>query len=303
MRAIVTGATGFVGKNIVNELINNSVDVIAVDVNIEHIPNEWDGKVTYVKLNIFDENEYYILDQYKADMIFHLAWAATSGNLRGDVSLQLDNAKYSCKLMEYLSQKGCKRFVFAGSIMEYEAMEYISLDNSNPSLGMMYSTAKLAADFMLKTLANSLQMEYVNVLISNIYGVGERSARFLNTMLRKMMNNEDIELTHCNQLYDFIYVTDAAKAIVASGIHGKSMNTYYIGNKKALPLRDFVEQMMHVTQSSSKLAYGKVPYNNALLTYKEFNTIKVIDELSVSYEYDFEQGIRETMKWMQENSL
>lgn len=303
MRAIVTGATGFVGKNIVNELLKNSVEVIAVDMNVDNVPSEWNEKVTCVKLNIFDENNYEVLGKYEAEIVFHLAWAATSGNLRGDVSLQLDNAKYACKLMEYLAKNGCKRFVFAGSIMEYEAMEYISKDDSNPSLGMMYSTAKLTADFMLKTLANSLGIEYVNVLISNIYGAGERSARFLNTMLRKMMNNENIELTHCNQLYDFIYVTDAAKAIVASGLNGKSMNTYYIGNKNALPLRNFVEQMMKVTQSSSNLEFGKVPYNNALLTYKEFDTSKVIDELKVSYEYDFEQGIKETMTWMQKNPL
>lgn len=303
MRAIVTGATGFVGKNIVNELMKNSIEVIAVDVNTDHVPSDWNEKVTCVKLNIFDENEYQVLEQYKAEMIFHLAWAATSGNMRGDVSLQLDNAKYACKLMEYLAKNGCKRFVFAGSIMEYEAMEYISKDNSNPSLGMMYSTAKLTANFMLKTLANSLHMEYINVLISNIYGAGEKSARFLNTMLRKMMNNEDIELTHCNQLYDFIYVTDAAKAIVASGIKGISMNTYYIGNKQPLPLRNFVEQMMNVTQSSSNLEFGKIPYNNAMLTYKEFNTSKVVDELEVYYEYDFEQGIKKTLEWMRENEF
>lgn len=303
MRAIVTGATGFVGQNIVNELLKNSIEVIAVDVNVDHVPTEWNDKVICVKLNIFDENEYHVLAQYEAEMVFHLAWAATSGNMRGDISLQLDNAKYACKLMEFLAQNGCKRFIFAGSIMEYEAMEYIAADNSNPSLGMIYSTAKLTADFMLKTLANSLQIEYVNVLISNIYGAGERSARFLNTMLRKMLNNEDIDLTHCNQLYDFIYVTDAARAIVASGLNGKSMNTYYIGNKEAYPLRKFVEEMMEITKSDSKLYYGKVPYNNALLTYKEFDTSKVIDELKVSYELSFPEGVNKTLDWMREKSL
>ena len=164
MRAIVTGATGFVGQNIVNELLKNSIEVIAIDVNVEHVPSEWNEHVTCVKLNLFDESQYHILDQYEADMAFHLAWAATSGNMRGNVSLQLDNARYACSFMEYLAQRGCKRFVFAGSIMEYEAMEYIIHDDSKPSLGMIYSTAKLTADFMLKTLANSLELEYVMYL-------------------------------------------------------------------------------------------------------------------------------------------
>lgn len=303
MRAIVTGATGFVGQNIVNELLKQSIDVIAVDINIENVPSDWNDKVTCVKMNIFDENDYSVLEKYQIDMAYHLAWAATSGKMRADVSLQLDNVKYSCKFMEYLVGRGCKRFVFAGSIMEYEAMEYISQDDSKPSLGMMYSTAKLTADFMLKTLAHSLNMEYVNVLISNIYGAGEKSPRFLNTMLRKMINNEEIELTHCKQLYDFVYVTDAAKAIVTSGLKGESMNTYYIGNKKPLPLREFVEIMMEVTKSNSNLQFGKVPYNNALLTYKEFDTTKLVDELNVSFENDFATGVKKTMNWIQENPL
>ena len=54
MRAIVTGATGFVGQNIVNELLKQSIDVIAVDINIENVPSDWNDKVTCVKMNIFD---------------------------------------------------------------------------------------------------------------------------------------------------------------------------------------------------------------------------------------------------------
>jgi len=241
MKAVITGANGFVGRHIVNELIKRSVEVIAIDINTNYLPTEWIGKVEYLQMDIFNEYEYEKLVNYKADIFFHFAWVATSGNMRGDIDLQLNNVKYSCKLMEYAKKMNCKRYIFAGSIMEYEAMEYIIQDSSTPSPGMVYSTAKLTADFMLKILAGKSNIEYINALISNIYGAGENSLRFVNTILRKMIANEAIELTHCQQMYDFIYVTDAAKAIVEVGLNGRTMNTYYIGNKKQYPLKCFVE--------------------------------------------------------------
>ena len=284
MKAVITGANGFVGRHIVNELIKRSVEVIAIDINTNYLPTEWIGKVEYLQMDIFNEYEYEKLVNYKADIFFHFAWVATSGNMRGDIDLQLNNVKYSCKLMEY------------------EAMEYIIQDSSTPSPGMVYSTAKLTADFMLKILAGKSNIEYINALISNIYGAGENSLRFVNTILRKMIANEAIELTHCQQMYDFIYVTDAAKAIVEVGLNGRTMNTYYIGNKKQYPLKCFVEEMLKITGSKSELLYGKMPYNNTLLTYEEFDTSKVSNELNVTFEYTFKQGIETTIEWLKSNN-
>lgn len=303
MRVVVTGATGFVGQWLIKELIkqDNEVTVLVRDKN--RLPCEWKEKVHVLecpleRLAILQEADF---NDKKYDIFYHFAWAGTSGNERADVEKQLQNVKYSCDAVRLAARLSCKRFVNAGSIMEYEVMDFVANDGAKPGLGNIYSTAKLAGDFMAKTVATDCGLDYINIIISNIYGAGEYSARFLNTTLRKMLKNEAIPLTHGNQLYDFIYVTDAVKAILLAGEKGQENESFYIGNSIQYPLKEFIYKMKQVTGSDSELLFGKVPFNGALLSFSEFDT-KKMEKLGFRPEISFEEGIKLLQQWIQEET-
>jgi nucleoside-diphosphate-sugar epimerase len=205
----------------------------------------------------------------------------------------------ACDAVKLAARLGCKRFVNAGSIMEYEAMSYIPQAGATPGMGNIYSTAKLAADFMAKTTAAKEHIEYCNVIISNIYGIGEKSGRFLNSVMRKMLQNESIAMTQGTQLYDFIYVTDAVKAIILAGINGEANTSYYIGNETQRPLREFVLDMKEILQSKSELLFGRVPFTGAMLSYREFDT-EGLKTLGFRPEISFKEGIKKTQEWIKE---
>lgn len=297
MKVIVTGANGFVGKALVEELLNQSHEVMAVVRKKSGIPKEWEGKVDVLTIDLFSDDLENLRGR-NVDVFYHLAWSATAGTDRANIDLQLENVKMAGRLLNAAVSMGCKKFVYTGSVMEYEVMQYIPKNDSKPSPNMVYSTAKLTADFMLKSLAENLPITYVNALISNIFGHGEKieSPRFINFMLRKMIKNEKLSLTSCEQLYDFVYVTDAAKAIMKAGIDENSYGTYYIGNREPKKLRVFLEKMMEVTGSESELEFGAIPYNNAYLSYDQIDTNRVFDELNITYQYSFEEGIKKMME-------
>lgn len=300
MRAVVTGATGFLGKWLVNELLENSIEVTVLIRNIEKVPSDWDKRVNIILCTLEDMGSIKsnTVSMEPIDMFFHFAWAGTSGEEREDVSLQLANIGYTCDAVKLAVKLGCKKFIFAGSIMQYEAMRYMSSDGCKPRLENIYSTAKLAADLLAKTVAVSLGLPYINILISNIYGAGEKSARFINTTLAKMMNNEAIPLTHCNQLYDFIYVEDAVKAMCMAGLKGKPYETYYIGNPEQKPLKEFVYIMKRTVGSLSRIELGKAPMSGTLLTYDEFDTDKINRDFGFTPKICFEQGLELTKRWI-----
>lgn len=299
MRAIVTGATGFVGKWLVNELLQQNDDVTVIVRNRERIPEEWKTSLHIIESSLEKISQLTKKDFYgeNADIIFHLAWDGTSGPERAETGRQLRNVQYTCDMVKLAKMLNCSRFVNAGSIMEYEAMQYIPADGTVPGMGYIYSTAKLAADFMAKTVAVNSGIEYINVIISNIYGAGEESERFFNTTLKKMMNHDKIPLTHGEQMYDFIYVTDAVKAIILAGKKGEKNTAYYIGNSTQYPLKHFIIQMKEVLESRSELGFGEVPFRGNGLSYNEFDTGRLV-HLGFRPEVDFAKGIYLTREWM-----
>lgn len=304
MKYIVTGATGFVGQALVNQLIKEKNHIVVLVRNQAKVPKEWIEN-DLVTIFISEMENYNKIVEYikekNFDIFVHLAWSGTSGMERANVKMQLDNVNYCCEAVCLAAKLGCKKFVNAGSIMEYEVIDFIPSDGTQPGLGNIYSTAKLTADYMAKTIAAKEGLNYNNVIISNIYGAGEKSQRFLNTTLRKMLRNESIPLTHGNQLYDFIYITDAVNAIIKVSQSDEIINeSVYIGNTTQKPLKDFILEMKNIVASDSVLLFGAVPFNGALLRYNEFDTFKLEQRLNFVPIVSFEQGIKLTRKWMEE---
>lgn len=303
-KAIVTGASGFLGTWLVRELALNDVEVIAVvrndSSNISSI--EEFSNVRIISSPLCDIiNLPSIVKDRDVDVFYHLAWSGTSGMDRGDYKLQLSNIEGACDAVKAASEIGCRKYVYAGSIMEYEVMQYVPADGTKPGLGNIYSTAKLTADFMGKTLATSLNIPYVTAIISNIYGVGEKSARFINTTLRKFLNKEEAAFTSGDQLYDFIYVTDAVRALHLIGKKGMEYSSYYIGNREVYSLKEFIIRMRNVVDKEIPLTFGGIPFNGAKLKYTEFDTKKLYNELGFKTKVSFEQGIEKTLQWIKDN--
>ena len=214
--------------------------------------------------------------------------------------VQLKNVQYSCDTVRTAAAIGCKRFVFASSIMEYE-IEAAMETEKIPGINTLYCSAKVAANYMERTLAGSLGMNYIRAVISNIYGPGEVSPRLVNTSLRNMLSGEHCSFSPGNQLYDFIYITDAARAFMAIGEKGASNRTYYIGSLHPRPLKDFLLEMRDCVDPSLEIGLGDIPFNGISLTYDEFDIDAVRRDTGVVPEVTFREGIKQTIQWIKES--
>jgi UDP-glucose 4-epimerase len=137
-----------------------------------------------------------------------------------DENVQVQNAMWTVACLRTAKAIGCKRFVCAGSIMEFEAHEAIYAQESKPGMPYLYGVGKVLAHELCKPIANQLGIDLVWAYITNAYGVGESSPRFINTTLRKINNYEKLEFTSGTQNYDFIYIDDVAEAFYLLGIKG-----------------------------------------------------------------------------------
>ena len=296
--AIVTGANGFVGRAVVEALRTNGVEVFTVS----HSGQEQEDDHSFI-CDMDNYNDLPVFfDKVTPDVFYHFAWQGTSGKVRGDEKVQLKNIEGTCSAVRAASRIGCKRFVFASSIMEYEVDSAVKAQK-NPNISDIYSTAKLTADYMARIIAADLKIEYVSSLISNIYGPGEKSVRLINSSIKKLLNGEHISLSPCNQLYDFIYISDAANMFVAIGDKGIPGKIYYIGNSKVRPLKEFMIEMRDVVAPDMELGFGEIPFNGVSLTYDEFDKESIYKDTGIKPIISFAEGIRLTKDYIIKESL
>lgn len=302
-KAIVTGANGFIGTALCKELSMQGVSVIAIvrneEENISNIESLNGIRIVYSDLSEFGNLNEKISDR-DVDVLYHLAWVGSAGPLRGNADVQFNNIKYTCDTVEACSKMNCRRFVFASSIMEYE-IEAVMATDATPGINTLYSSAKVSADYMSRTIAGSLGVDYIRAVISNIYGPGELSPRLVNTSIRKLLNGEHCAFSAGEQTYDFIYIDDAAKTFVAIGDRGVSNRTYYIGSQNPRPLKEFLCELRDQVDSSIDIGLGEIPFDGVSLTYNEFNIHAVKDDTGFVPEIDFAEGIRNTVNWIKEN--
>lgn len=291
-RVIVTGTNGFIGSNLVKELIKSDVDVVCIDITIspEMMKND---KIHFINCNEISTDEMYeMLDSKKYDTFFHFGWAGTSGATRGDYNLQLNNVKVTCDYIMLSKRLKCRRFIFASSINEMQTYEYLQMDDITPSPGYIYGAAKLMGHLIGETVAYNNRIEFIPVIISNIYGAGEKSARLVNTTVRKLLNNEHCSFTDGHQMYDFIYVTDAVNAIIEVAKKGKPFNRYYIGSGYIQPLAEYLTQLKDTVDPEIKLGLGDLPFNEKELDYSQFDLDKVEKDTGYENKISFQEGIK-----------
>lgn len=295
---IVTGANGFIGKTLVNALLENDYRVVALDIRFDDVLVN-DERVTCV--NVMNKEVAALAEEIPHQeyrCFFHLAWAGTSGPARADYAVQLNNVKLACDYIKLCSEIGCKRVVYASSINEMETYEYLQSDDIEPAGGYIYGTGKLAAHLMGETVAKLNGIEFIPVIITNIYGVGEKSARMIYTSINKLVHKEHCSFTAGYQTYDFIYITDAINSIIAVAEKGKAFNRYYIGSGEPKPLREFLLEMRDIVDPEAELGLGDIPFKGVDISYDQFDLKKVERDTGYKNEVPFAEGIRMTAEYI-----
>ena len=301
-KVVVTGANGFIGTALCNELISRGHKVFAVVRERKPTGSTCEqlagASLIRCDINNYNDLTKYILDR-DIDIFYHLAWAGTSGQLRGDVHRQMDNVRGTCDAVKAASELGCARFVFPSSIMEYEAWEIMESASNIPMPGFVYSAAKISADYMGRAIASQYNLSYIRALVSNIYGPGENSERLINTSLKRLLRKEHCSFSAGDQMYDFVYIDDAIRAFAAIGDSGKDGKTYYVGSGHPKPLKEFLKILGVYSGFPSGIGLGEMPFNGISLDYSSFDMDAVQRDTGFAVNVSFEEGIKRTVAWME----
>lgn len=296
---IITGADGFVGSYTVKHFIDNGCKVLALDMGESPKRLVIGENLEYMQCDISNVADMLVkIECGKYDTFVHFAWAGSAGEARIDYNLQMQNALTTVECMKAAKQLGCSRFVCAGSIMEYEVEAAIHSQGSRPGMGYIYGMGKHIAHCMCKSVAASIGIDLIWPMITNAYGVGELSPRFVNTTLRKIINGESLQFTAATQNYDFVYVSDVAKAFYLVAKNGKPFCEYMIGSGDAKPLKQFILEMVESCGSYSAPIFGDVPFTGTNMPLSVFDISDIKGDCGFKPNVSFAEGTKMTMDWL-----
>lgn len=296
---IVSGSNGFIGSAVIRELIKHDIDVIGLyhHGNRGNFVNS--NRVLYLPMELAEINKLEsTLINSNCDLFYNFAWTGTSGNGRADPLLQLQNAKWTIDCLNLANRIGCKRFINAGSIMEIETLHAIYAKGNKPGLSYLYGSGKIAAHAMCKSIAANIGIDLIWTMITNAYGVGEISPRFINSTLRNIINGKPLTFTSGTQNYDFIYIDDVARAFFLIGEKGKPFFDYLIGSGNPRQLKEFIIELRDTVAPGQELLFGEIPFTGINLPLETFDCSQTENDTGFKAEINFRDGIRKTMEWI-----
>lgn len=300
-KIMVTGANGFIGSALLNEIAKDGAEIIAIIRNqeepIEHIKKIPKVRIYYCELSEIDKLQEIVPDR-DIDAVIHLAWAGSTGDARAEYNLQLLNVKYALDTLNVANKMNIKRFVGAGTLAEKDVLNYHPTDNATPNAVSIYGIAKISTHFMTKAECTKLGMDHIWCYLSNTYGVGNITGNFVNFASKLMLTGGRAAFTSGEQTYDFVYVTDTVRAIYAAATKGKKNTAYYLGSTKQRKLKEFITIIRDTIDPSIELHLGEIPFNGIALDAKEFDASKLVEDTGFVPEVAFEEGIKWTVDWL-----
>jgi nucleoside-diphosphate-sugar epimerase len=293
-KVLVTGASGFVGRQCLAALIGRADEVHAVSFTQRiSAPPELD--VGWDRVDLLDQDQVTnLLRQVKATELLHCAWYAVPGRYwQADENYRWVDA--SLHLFRTFADVGGRRAVGVGSCAEYDWSYGRCSEFSTPlSPKTTYGACKLQVEAFLSQLGNQQSLRTAWGRLFFLYGPHERRERFVPSVINSLLNGEAAQCSQGEQIRDYLYAEDVGNALV-SLLDSRVTGPVNIASGKAVTIKQIA------------LAIAEKLGRTELLNFGEFNpeepaeiladTTRLNTELAWSPQYDLDRGLDETISW------
>ena len=309
--AIITGATGVTGNALTRYLLNQGICVTAL-VRPDSPRKRWlpydDDKLTIVDVELGHLTDIAVVElNNDYDVFFHLGWEGSRGKdksqKRNAMGMQANNILYELDAVELCKKLGCKRFVATGSQAEYGPRRDALREDMICVPKNGYGAAKYCSSIMTRLLCNDYNIDHIWARLLSVYGPYDGTHSLIDMIIRGTINGNHVPLTKGEQIWDYLYSYDAAKALYLLAKHGKSSEEYIVASGKGKPLRDYIEIIYKSMGMDGIPGIGELEYTDNQTMYLVGDITKLERDTGFVPEYDFESGIKKVIQWHKENRV
>ncbi len=263
MNFLITGAAGFLGSALANQLAREGHLVRGLDDLSTGDPQALSPDVHFTRGDVNDRPKLWTLLQ-DVDCVYHLAArVSVPESILYPREYNAVNVGGAVSLMEAMRDVGVRRVVLVSSGAIYgDQGEQPLRETMPPNPRSPYAVSKLAAEYYVNTIGDLWNIETVCLRVFNAYGPGQRLPAshppVVPYFLRQALRNGSL-VVHGDgsQTRDYVYVDDVVSGLIAAstapGIDGLVIN---IGSGKETSVRDLVKTVLEVTNSKSEAIYN-----------------------------------------------
>lgn len=238
-RVIVTGASGFIGHNMVRRLSNLKAETLVIDrvQPAEHFPN-----VEFEWADLRHLNK-----EYEADFLIHLAAVTNAGyaekypmetyetNVLGTVNL-LNHVRIS------------NRILFPSTALIYKASAEPIAEDAELDQSSNYALSKTIGEEILKFHSNRQQVDHTVVRFFNVFGPGQLAMYIIPQVLRQIIEENKVVVRNGAVMRDMLFVDDCIDAVLRLAVTPEAANDVFnIGSGEIVTISDIAHQAIQVS--------------------------------------------------------
>lgn len=258
-RVLVTGGTGFIGKHVIAELLRLGYEVTVVSrKQNDQSQVSSETQVNYRNCDLFSATKVAeLLVDIQPTHLLHLAWDVEHGKF-WTADSNLEWVKASLSLLQYFVENGGRRVVMAGSCAEYDWSYGYCVEDITPiKPDTLYGKAKAALSTILSAYCRQHSVSWAWGRIFHLYGPCESPNRFVPSVTRCMLNNEEVNISQGGKIRDFMHVVDVAGAF-ANLLNSNVEGDINIANGDPVRLSEVVDILREITGFQGKVNHGAV---------------------------------------------
>jgi NAD dependent epimerase/dehydratase len=312
-RVLVTGADGFIGSHLVEELLTAGCDVRAfVFYNsfnsrgwLDTLPPDRQQALEFFAGDVRDPHGVRTAME-RCDVVFHLAaLIAIPFSYHSPDSYVDTNVKGTLNVLQAARQLGVARVLVTSTSEVYGTARYTPIDEQHPLQGQSpYSATKIGADRLAEAFYRSFDTPVVIVRPFNTYGPRQSARAVIPTIITQLLSGAtELRLGSVTPSRDFIYVRDTVRGFVAlAGADDAIGEEVNVATGTEHCIEDVADLLIRELQPAARIVTDETRVRPEKSEVRQLigDNSKLVRLTGWRAEYDLEAGLRETIRWFRE---
>jgi UDP-glucose 4-epimerase len=297
---LISGGSGFIGSHTVKYIISNNLGKVTLLLSnksnlwrLEPLKNSFNSII--INYENYEES-YDLLKNSGINNVIHAGWSGVLNEDRNSLS-QIKNINSTINLLNLCKNLEIRNFTALGSHAEYGIINGIVNERHETNPTTLYGTTKLSMYLLCRKICEIYGISLKWIRVFNTFGPLDNPIWLIPYLINSLLNNNTPELTKCEQKWDYLYIKDAAEAIVKLSMSPVTSGIYNLGSGHAIELKEVVEIIKNQIKPQCLIKYGARPYREDQLMHLQADISKLFNDINWVPRYNIFDSITETIEW------